>query len=127
MTNETNQKQQLPCRVSQTIASRRPGWARARRDSPVPPLPWGGLAADNVLLSNDGSRAALCDFGHAVCLRPDGLGTSLLTGKLPALPVMMIASSLTSISPASSPVPSITASRDRSTSVLQPTITWAVL
>ncbi|XP_054448944.1 mitogen-activated protein kinase kinase kinase 14 [Pteronotus mesoamericanus] len=40
----------------------------------------GDVKADNVLLSNDGSRAALCDFGHAVCLRPDGLGNSLLTG-----------------------------------------------
>ncbi|XP_019521240.1 PREDICTED: mitogen-activated protein kinase kinase kinase 14 [Hipposideros armiger] len=40
----------------------------------------GDVKADNVLLSNDGSRAALCDFGHAVCLRPDGLGKSLLTG-----------------------------------------------
>ncbi|XP_037018025.2 mitogen-activated protein kinase kinase kinase 14 [Artibeus jamaicensis] len=40
----------------------------------------GDVKADNVLLSNDGSRAALCDFGHAVCLRPDGLGSSLLTG-----------------------------------------------
>ena len=37
-------------------------------------------AADNVLLSSDGSRAALCDFGHALCLQPDGLGKSLLTG-----------------------------------------------
>ncbi|XP_074175760.1 mitogen-activated protein kinase kinase kinase 14 isoform X1 [Rhinolophus sinicus] len=40
----------------------------------------GDVKADNVLLSNDGSRAALCDFGHAVRLRPDGLGKSLLTG-----------------------------------------------
>ncbi|XP_015995291.2 mitogen-activated protein kinase kinase kinase 14 [Rousettus aegyptiacus] len=40
----------------------------------------GDVKADNVLLSNDGSRAALCDFGHAVYLRPDGLGKSLLTG-----------------------------------------------
>lgn len=40
----------------------------------------GDVKADNVLLSKDGSRAALCDFGHAVCLRPDGLGNSLLTG-----------------------------------------------
>ncbi|XP_066119492.1 mitogen-activated protein kinase kinase kinase 14 [Saccopteryx bilineata] len=40
----------------------------------------GDVKADNVLLSNDGSRAALCDFGHAVCLRPEGLGNSLLTG-----------------------------------------------
>lgn len=55
--------------------------AQAPRDSPVPLLPWGGLAADNVLLSSDGSRAALCDFGHAVCLQPDGLGKSLLTGR----------------------------------------------
>ncbi|XP_062072808.1 mitogen-activated protein kinase kinase kinase 14 isoform X1 [Lepus europaeus] len=40
----------------------------------------GDVKADNVLLSSDGSRAALCDFGHAVCLQPDGLGKSLLTG-----------------------------------------------
>ncbi|KAF6095278.1 mitogen-activated protein kinase kinase kinase 14 [Phyllostomus discolor] len=40
----------------------------------------GDVKADNVLLSSDGSRAALCDFGHAVCLRPDGLENSLLTG-----------------------------------------------
>ncbi|XP_026904776.2 mitogen-activated protein kinase kinase kinase 14 [Acinonyx jubatus] len=40
----------------------------------------GDIKADNVLLSSDGSRAALCDFGHAVCLQPDGLGKSLLTG-----------------------------------------------
>ncbi|KAM9209116.1 mitogen-activated protein kinase kinase kinase 14 [Dugong dugon] len=40
----------------------------------------GDVKADNVLLSSDGSRAALCDFGHAVCLQPDGLGNSLLTG-----------------------------------------------
>ncbi|XP_012861268.1 mitogen-activated protein kinase kinase kinase 14 [Echinops telfairi] len=40
----------------------------------------GDVKADNVLLSGDGSRAALCDFGHAVCLQPHGLGTSLLTG-----------------------------------------------
>ncbi|XP_006833782.1 PREDICTED: mitogen-activated protein kinase kinase kinase 14 [Chrysochloris asiatica] len=40
----------------------------------------GDVKADNVLLSSDGSRAALCDFGHAVCLQPGGLGTSLLTG-----------------------------------------------
>lgn len=40
----------------------------------------GDVKADNVLLSSDGSRAALCDFGHAVCLRQDGLGKSLLTG-----------------------------------------------
>ncbi|KAM4844491.1 mitogen-activated protein kinase kinase kinase 14 isoform 1-T3 [Thomomys bottae] len=40
----------------------------------------GDVKADNVLLSSDGSRAALCDFGHAVCLQPDGLGRSLLTG-----------------------------------------------
>ncbi|XP_047401577.1 mitogen-activated protein kinase kinase kinase 14 [Sciurus carolinensis] len=39
----------------------------------------GDIKADNVLLSTDGSRAALCDFGHAVCLQPDGLGKSLLT------------------------------------------------
>uniref|UniRef100_A0A452UIT0 Mitogen-activated protein kinase kinase kinase 14 n=1 Tax=Ursus maritimus TaxID=29073 RepID=A0A452UIT0_URSMA len=38
----------------------------------------GDIKADNVLLSSDGSRAALCDFGHAVCLQPDGLGKSLL-------------------------------------------------
>ena len=60
-------------------------WAGALGDSPVPLLPGGGLAADNVLLSSDGSHAALCDFGHAVCLQPDGLGKSLLTGTpLPA-------------------------------------------
>uniref|UniRef100_A0A8D2C3F2 Protein kinase domain-containing protein n=1 Tax=Sus scrofa TaxID=9823 RepID=A0A8D2C3F2_PIG len=41
----------------------------------------GDVKADNVLLSSDGSRAALCDFGHAVCLQPDGLGKSLLTGR----------------------------------------------
>ncbi|XP_048221596.1 mitogen-activated protein kinase kinase kinase 14 [Perognathus longimembris pacificus] len=40
----------------------------------------GDVKADNVLLSSDGSRAALCDFGHAVCLQPDGLGKALLTG-----------------------------------------------
>ncbi|XP_068387241.1 mitogen-activated protein kinase kinase kinase 14 isoform X2 [Eschrichtius robustus] len=40
----------------------------------------GDVKADNVLLSSDGSHAALCDFGHAVCLQPDGLGKSLLTG-----------------------------------------------
>ncbi|OBS58604.1 hypothetical protein A6R68_10264 [Neotoma lepida] len=40
----------------------------------------GDVKADNVLLSSDGSRAALCDFGHALCLQPDGLGKSLLTG-----------------------------------------------
>ncbi|XP_030886629.1 mitogen-activated protein kinase kinase kinase 14 isoform X2 [Leptonychotes weddellii] len=40
----------------------------------------GDIKADNVLLSRDGSRAALCDFGHAVCLQPDGLGKSLVTG-----------------------------------------------
>ncbi|XP_054366747.1 mitogen-activated protein kinase kinase kinase 14 isoform X2 [Mirounga angustirostris] len=40
----------------------------------------GDIKADNVLLSSDGSRAALCDFGHAVCLQPDGLGKSLVTG-----------------------------------------------
>nr|XP_008524064.1 PREDICTED: mitogen-activated protein kinase kinase kinase 14 [Equus przewalskii]XP_008524065.1 PREDICTED: mitogen-activated protein kinase kinase kinase 14 [Equus przewalskii] len=40
----------------------------------------GDVKADNVLLSSDGSRAALCDFGHAVCLQPDGLGKSLLAG-----------------------------------------------
>lgn len=60
-----------------------PGWAGTRHDSPVPLPPRGGLAADNVLLSSDGSHAALCDFGHAVCLQPDGLGKSLLTGKAP--------------------------------------------
>uniref|UniRef100_A0A8C0MFD3 Mitogen-activated protein kinase kinase kinase 14 n=3 Tax=Canis lupus TaxID=9612 RepID=A0A8C0MFD3_CANLF len=38
------------------------------------------LEADNVLLSSDGSRAALCDFGHAVCLQPNGLGKSVVTG-----------------------------------------------
>uniref|UniRef100_A0A8C5P206 Mitogen-activated protein kinase kinase kinase 14 n=1 Tax=Jaculus jaculus TaxID=51337 RepID=A0A8C5P206_JACJA len=40
----------------------------------------GDVKADNVLLSSDGSCAALCDFGHALCLQPDGLGKSLLTG-----------------------------------------------
>ncbi|KAM6174920.1 mitogen-activated protein kinase kinase kinase 14 [Erethizon dorsatum] len=40
----------------------------------------GDIKADNVLLSSDGNRAALCDFGHAVCLRHSGLGKSLLTG-----------------------------------------------
>ncbi|EHB09273.1 Mitogen-activated protein kinase kinase kinase 14 [Heterocephalus glaber] len=40
----------------------------------------GDVKADNLLLSSDGNRAALCDFGHAVCLRPSGLGKSLLTG-----------------------------------------------
>ncbi|XP_023366992.1 mitogen-activated protein kinase kinase kinase 14 [Otolemur garnettii] len=40
----------------------------------------GDVKADNVLLSSDGSRAALCDFGHAMCLQPDGLGKALLTG-----------------------------------------------
>ncbi|KAM5274185.1 mitogen-activated protein kinase kinase kinase 14 [Ctenodactylus gundi] len=40
----------------------------------------GDVKADNMLLSSDGSHAALCDFGHAVCLQPDGLGKSLLTG-----------------------------------------------
>ncbi|XP_006897885.1 PREDICTED: mitogen-activated protein kinase kinase kinase 14 [Elephantulus edwardii] len=40
----------------------------------------GDVKADNVLLSSDGSRAALCDFGHAVCLQPNSLGRSLLTG-----------------------------------------------
>ncbi|KAM8943332.1 mitogen-activated protein kinase kinase kinase 14 isoform 1-T1 [Lycaon pictus] len=40
----------------------------------------GDIKADNVLLSSDGSRAALCDFGHAVCLQPNGLGKSVVTG-----------------------------------------------
>ncbi|KAJ7410931.1 hypothetical protein WISP_105390 [Willisornis vidua] len=40
----------------------------------------GDVKAENVLLSADGSRALLCDFGHSAHLRPDGLGTSLLTG-----------------------------------------------
>nr|XP_025842629.1 mitogen-activated protein kinase kinase kinase 14 [Vulpes vulpes] len=40
----------------------------------------GDIKADNVLLSSDGSHAALCDFGHAVCLQPNGLGKSVVTG-----------------------------------------------
>ncbi|KAJ7412611.1 hypothetical protein BTVI_45923 [Pitangus sulphuratus] len=37
-------------------------------------------AAENVLLSDDGSRALLCDFGHSAHLHPDGLGKCLVTG-----------------------------------------------
>ncbi|XP_051850847.1 mitogen-activated protein kinase kinase kinase 14 [Antechinus flavipes] len=40
----------------------------------------GDVKADNVLLSGDGSRALLCDFGHSTSLHPDGLGKSFLTG-----------------------------------------------
>ncbi|XP_020853108.1 mitogen-activated protein kinase kinase kinase 14 [Phascolarctos cinereus] len=40
----------------------------------------GDVKADNVLLSGDGSRALLCDFGHSTNLQPDGLGKSFLTG-----------------------------------------------
>ncbi|XP_042700739.2 mitogen-activated protein kinase kinase kinase 14 isoform X2 [Chrysemys picta bellii] len=38
------------------------------------------MEADNVLLSSDGSRAVLCDFGHSARLHPDGLGKCLVTG-----------------------------------------------
>ncbi|NXK93969.1 M3K14 kinase, partial [Formicarius rufipectus] len=40
----------------------------------------GDVKAENVLLSADGSRALLGDFGHSTHLRPDGQGKSLLTG-----------------------------------------------
>ncbi|XP_062451692.1 mitogen-activated protein kinase kinase kinase 14 [Rhea pennata] len=40
----------------------------------------GDVKADNVLLSDDGSRALLCDFGHSAHLHPDGLGKCLITG-----------------------------------------------
>ncbi|KAM8795278.1 mitogen-activated protein kinase kinase kinase 14 [Eudromia elegans] len=40
----------------------------------------GDVKADNVLLSDDGSRALLCDFGHSAHLHPDGLGKYLVTG-----------------------------------------------
>ncbi|XP_032652826.1 mitogen-activated protein kinase kinase kinase 14 [Chelonoidis abingdonii] len=40
----------------------------------------GDVKADNVLLSSDGSRALLCDFGHSARLHPDGLGKCLVTG-----------------------------------------------
>ncbi|NXD87648.1 M3K14 kinase, partial [Halcyon senegalensis] len=41
----------------------------------------GDVKAENVLLSADGSRALLCDFGHSAHLHPDGLGKCLVTGK----------------------------------------------
>lgn len=34
-----------------------------------------------MLLSDDGSRALLCDFGHSAHLHADGLGKRLLTGR----------------------------------------------
>ncbi|XP_036254846.1 mitogen-activated protein kinase kinase kinase 14 [Molothrus aeneus] len=40
----------------------------------------GDVKAENVLLSADGSRALLCDFGHSAHLHPDGLGKCLVTG-----------------------------------------------
>nr|XP_006111896.1 mitogen-activated protein kinase kinase kinase 14 isoform X1 [Pelodiscus sinensis]XP_006111897.1 mitogen-activated protein kinase kinase kinase 14 isoform X1 [Pelodiscus sinensis]XP_006111898.1 mitogen-activated protein kinase kinase kinase 14 isoform X1 [Pelodiscus sinensis]XP_014431138.1 mitogen-activated protein kinase kinase kinase 14 isoform X1 [Pelodiscus sinensis] len=40
----------------------------------------GDVKADNMLLSRDGSRARLCDFGHSARLHPDGLGKCLVTG-----------------------------------------------
>ncbi|NXL85930.1 M3K14 kinase, partial [Alectura lathami] len=40
----------------------------------------GDVKAENVLLSDDGSRALLCDFGHSAHLHPDGLGKCLVTG-----------------------------------------------
>ncbi|NWI92943.1 M3K14 kinase, partial [Pitta sordida] len=40
----------------------------------------GDVKAENVLLSDDGSRALLCDFGHSAHLHPDGLGKCLGTG-----------------------------------------------
>ncbi|KAM7137498.1 mitogen-activated protein kinase kinase kinase 14 isoform 1-T3 [Macrochelys suwanniensis] len=40
----------------------------------------GDVKADNVLLSSDGCRALLCDFGHSAHLHPDGLGKCLVTG-----------------------------------------------
>ncbi|KFV61637.1 Mitogen-activated protein kinase kinase kinase 14 [Dryobates pubescens] len=39
----------------------------------------GDVKAENVLLSDDGSRALLCDFGHSAHLHPDGLGKCLVT------------------------------------------------
>ncbi|ETE67354.1 Mitogen-activated protein kinase kinase kinase 14, partial [Ophiophagus hannah] len=40
----------------------------------------GDVKADNVLLSGDRSHVALCDFGHAVQLHPDGIRNYLMTG-----------------------------------------------
>ncbi|XP_078501239.1 mitogen-activated protein kinase kinase kinase 14 [Lissotriton helveticus] len=40
----------------------------------------GDVKADNILLSGDGNRAFLCDFGHSAHLSPDNLGKSLVTG-----------------------------------------------
>ncbi|NWU90948.1 M3K14 kinase, partial [Upupa epops] len=40
----------------------------------------GDVKAENVLLSDDGSRALLCDFGHSAHLYPDSLGKCLVTG-----------------------------------------------
>ncbi|KAM5135708.1 mitogen-activated protein kinase kinase kinase 14 [Mantella aurantiaca] len=39
----------------------------------------GDIKADNVLLTEDGSTAYLCDFGHAAHLPPGSSGTHLLT------------------------------------------------
>lgn len=40
----------------------------------------GDIKADNVLLSDNGKTAYLCDFGHAAHLPPGGCKTKLLTG-----------------------------------------------
>jgi len=42
-------------------------------------------------LSDDGSRALLCDFGHSAHLHPDGLGKCLVTGKASLLSLYRIA------------------------------------
>ncbi|XP_068118870.1 mitogen-activated protein kinase kinase kinase 14 [Hyperolius riggenbachi] len=40
----------------------------------------GDVKADNILLTEDGKTACLCDFGHAAQLPPGSSGTNLLTG-----------------------------------------------